>query len=60
MKLIIPVTLALALTGCGVWDKGVAGVTGIAHTCVDGVVYLQFTSGASVAYDTAGKIKVCK
>ena len=59
MKTTLAIMFALGLAGCGVWDRGVAGVTGIAHTCVDGVMYLQFTSGASVAYSPDGKIRTC-
>jgi len=60
MKILTWLILLSALSGCGVWDRGVASVTGIAHTCVDGVMYLQFTSGASVAYLPNGQIRGCK
>jgi hypothetical protein len=60
MKTTLAIMVALCLTGCGAWDRGVASVTGIAHTCVDGVMYLQFTSGASVAYLPDGKVRTCK
>ena len=53
--------MALLLSGCGRLDRWVAGLTGSAsHECVDGVEYLQFTSGASVAYNRDGTIKLCK
>lgn len=62
MKAIIIAALAaVALTGCGWFDRQVASVTGGAtETCVGGVLYLQFTSGASVAYNPDGTIKQCK
>jgi hypothetical protein len=60
MKIVISVFFAIALAGCGAWDRSIASVTGISRTCVDGVLYLQFTSGASVAYDADGKVKECK
>ena len=60
MKAAIMMLFALALTGCGWFDRVVATTTGIAHTCIDGVEYLQFTSGASVAYTPDGKVKTCK
>ena len=48
------------LSGCGAWDRFSASVTGAtARICVDGVLYLQFTSGASVAYSRDGKIRTC-
>ena len=60
MKTITTLLIALALTGCGWFDRKVASLTGGAtKTCVDGVEYLQFTSGASVAYTPDGKIKTC-
>lgn len=61
MKTTILILLATAmLTGCGWFDRKMAAVTGDAtKTCVDGVLYLQFTSGATVAYTTDGKVKTC-
>lgn len=56
----IVVLATLALTGCGRFERFEAGVTGYARMCVDGVEYLQFTSGASVAYTPDGKIKTCR
>ena len=50
-----------ALTACGKIDRGLASLTGGAtKTCVDGVTYLQFTSGATVQVDQAGKPVACK
>ncbi len=48
-----------ALTGCGWFDRVAATATGYARVCVDGVEYLQFTSGATVAYTRDGKVKTC-
>ena len=42
-------TLLLFLVGCGDWEQTVASVTGYSTICVNGVEYIQFTSGASVA-----------
>jgi len=50
----------LALSGCGVADRMIGSATGFARTCVDGVLYYQFTSGAAVAYSPDGKVKACK
>lgn len=54
--------LGIVLTsGCGKWDRAVSAVTGApSKVCVDGVSYLQFTSGATVQVDPAGKPVVCK
>ena len=60
MKSLIVVLLTVSLTGCGWFDRKVAAFTGGAtKTCVDGVEYLQFTSGASVGYTREGKVKTC-
>lgn len=50
----------LTLTGCGKVDRGLASLTGTAKTCIEGVMYLQFTSGATVMYNTDGTIKLCR
>ena len=61
MKITILILLAAAnLTGCGWVDRTTATATGYARACVDGVEYLQFTSGATVAYTSDGKVKVCR
>jgi hypothetical protein len=58
----IAVLAASFLTaGCGAFDKAKAYWGGGAvETCVDGVGYLQFTSGASVKYGRDGKVQVCE
>ena len=48
-------------TGCGRLDRWWAGTTGRpTESCVDGVSYLQFTSGASVKYTQDGKVETCR
>ena len=60
-KIILAIVLTISVTGCGRFDRWFAGITGSAsEECVDGVAYLQFTSGASVAYNRDGTIKTCK
>jgi hypothetical protein len=59
-KILVITALALLATGCGRFDRWMASITGGAtKECVDGVQYLQFTSGASVAYNKDGSIKRC-
>lgn len=62
MKKILAILAATALlAGCGASDRSLAWLTGSgSKTCVDGVVYLQFTSGVTVQYDPAGKVVACK
>ena len=60
-KLIIILIGAFALVGCGQLDRSMAKFTGNAsETCHDGVIYLQFTSGATVKYNQDGTIATCK
>jgi hypothetical protein len=60
MKTIFLLCIATAtLSGCGWFDRQIASATGVSKSCVDGVEYLQFSSGASVAYTTDGKVKTC-
>jgi hypothetical protein len=57
IKLLAILALALTLSSCGVMERMFAGVTGGGtETCFRGVTYVQFTSGASVAYNTDGTI----
>ena len=49
----------VALFGCGQANRATAVITGYSKVCVDHVSYIQFTSGASVAYGADGKIKKC-
>lgn len=55
----ILVILAAIMCSCGGINRADAVLTGHSKVCVDGVQYIQFTSGASVAYTTDGKIKLC-
>lgn len=60
-KAILIVAMALSLTACGRIDRWWAGMTGAASKeCIDGVQYLQFTSGASVQYNQNGTVKTCR
>ena len=60
-KSVFAMALASVLrTSCGQVDRSVAAITGGASkTCVDGVTYLQFTSGATVQLDRTGKPVSC-
>jgi uncharacterized lipoprotein len=61
MKNIILVCLAVSfLSGCGWISRGSAYVSGYTKHCVEGVMYYQFPSGVTVAYEQNGKVKVCK
>jgi hypothetical protein len=60
-KLIIFMILLPIISSCGEWDRTKSKFTGDAtKTCVDGVTYLQFTSGATVQFDLSGKPVPCK
>jgi hypothetical protein len=58
--------LVLALAGYAAWPRMTAtsataatAFSGWSRVCVGGVSYLQFTSGASVEWTPAGKVKTC-
>lgn len=59
-KLITVVLIAVTLTGCGAFDRQMASITGYSRSCVDGVTYLQFTSGVTPQYTIDGKLVACK
>ncbi len=59
-KLLIASLSLLALAGCGRVEQGIARWTGHAEQCIDGVIYLQFSSGATVKYLPDGRIATCK
>jgi ABC-type Zn uptake system ZnuABC Zn-binding protein ZnuA len=52
--------MIVGLAGCGKMSKMAASWNGYDKICVDGVSYLQFTSGASVQYDKTGRIVTCE
>lgn len=60
MKYLMIAVLAFGLVGCGQVDRTVAKYTGYSTVCVDNVEYIQFTSGATVKYDTKGNVVTCK
>lgn len=59
MKTLVCAALAFALSGCGYVDRADATLTGYSRACIGGVEYLQFTSGATVAFTPDGKVKNC-
>jgi len=60
MNKALPILAILTLSGCGVLERSTATLTGYSSICVGGVMYYQFTSGASVAYNKDGSIKLCR
>ena len=49
MKIPLLLLLAVSLSGCGWFDRKVtANITGYSTSCIEGVRYLQFASGATV------------
>lgn len=60
-SILIVALLSMTLTSCGWFDRKVSSFTGGGTTtCVDGVAYLQFTSGATVKYNRDGTIATCQ
>lgn len=56
---VVGCAVALAIAGCGNFERGVAKFKGHSQQCVDGVVYLQFSSGATVKYRPDGSVWTC-
>ena len=54
---LFPVVMALA--ACGAADRFGATITGSSVSCIDGVEYVQFTSGVTVKYKQDGKVSTC-
>lgn len=59
-KALTVISMVLTIASCGWLDRQIGVFTGYSKMCVDGVSYLQFTSGASVQYDISGKPVACK
>jgi len=58
-KLCLSLLILLSLTGCGSANRLWAHVTDYSNICVNGVNYLQFSSGVTVQYDKNGKVVTC-
>ncbi len=52
--------ISMLMSGCGVADKIEANITGTSEHCINGVTYIQFAKGVSVAYNIDGTVRVCK
>lgn len=59
-NVIIAIVAVSMLSGCGWFSREAAKLTGYSKECVDGVMYYQFASGVTVAYNKDGSIKTCK
>lgn len=59
MTYFIAIALIMSLSGCGHWSRVTAQITGYSEVCVQGVKYVQFSSGVSVLYDQTGKPLLC-
>lgn len=57
--LVLIIAIAIYLSS-GIFTRKVADLRGHATICVDGVNYIQFSSGASVKYNTDGTISTCE
>lgn len=60
MKKLFAIAAIVSLTACGAADRMIASTTGVAKSCIGGVTYLQFASGAAVQVDPAGKPVACR
>lgn len=60
LKTLITIALTLTLAACGQVDRMGAQLTGYSKLCVEGISYLQFTSGATVQVNAQGLPMQCK
>jgi|CXWL01.1.fsa_nt_gi hypothetical protein len=58
-KLAVILVILFMTQGCGWISRKLAWWTDYSEICVKGVLYYQFTSGASVAYNVDGSVKRC-
>lgn len=58
-KILAAIATAFLLPGCGMVERASAQLTGYSKTCIEGVTYLQFSSGAAVQVDKTGKPVTC-
>lgn len=59
MRYLLIIFMCMGLSGCGWFNRGNAYLTGYSKECINGVMYYQFYSGATVAYDKTGKVLTC-
>lgn len=60
MKTLLAILFITVMSGCGQFSRGCAKWTGHDIVCVEGVKYIQFTSGVSPQYNPDGSIVTCK
>jgi len=58
--LVLALMFLVGQSACDGCSRTVARYTGYSRLCIDGVSYLQFSSGASVEYNANGMIKTCR
>ncbi len=54
------ILILISLSGCGWFGRETAKAFGTYESCVDGVKYIQFTSGVTVKYNVDGSIATCQ
>lgn len=59
MKHLLMIVVCVTLVGCGKMDQLEAKITGYSKVCVNGVSYVQFTSGAALQVDINNKPVSC-
>lgn len=60
MKYLVILSAAVILSGCGWFDRKMASFTGYSKVCIEGVTYLQFSSGSTPQYSIDGKLVACQ
>lgn len=60
MRIFFATILIVGLSGCGQCSRTKAAFSGYDRLCINGISYLQFTSGVSVEYARTGEVKKCR
>jgi hypothetical protein len=61
IRIILIAAMSVTLAGCGWYEqKVVANITGYSKVCVEGVTYLQFSSGVTPQVNLEGRPVSCK
>ena len=60
MRALVLAGVLLAGAGCGRFEREVANLAGYAKSCVEGVTYVQFPSGAALLVDRSGRPVPCE
>lgn len=59
IKFLMAIGFVFIISSCGGYSRSVAIWSGYDKQCIDGVSYIQFSSGGTVQYGRDGKVVLC-